>query len=285
MAFYARRQQFQRRKLAPTALACTRQRAAQESRATRPLQLVWVGDSHVRVLYAHTVALLGGNVSSSCGNWHEDLRNDIVDEAHGSGRLIAQLSFVWIDGIYENGKHGCRLRGAYSGRNSTFPPLPPADVYFVGAPVHWEAAFCAAPWRALAESAPAYVEWMSRQGTRDATRVWVSANPRGSSLACPACGCRVDGGEGRSNARILRLNALAWALAAPYGFQLFDAWALFADAFEDEADAYDKVHFSTAICASSKTTERRAASMAGVLDAMRAYAALTRHVCPAALRS
>lgn len=281
VAMYARRLVWQRR-LAPTALACLRQRqpASEDAVRSTPLRLVFVGDSHVRVLFAHVVALLGGNISEHCGNWHGDLRNDIIDPSGGFGRVLARISFVWVDGIYENGKHGCRARGTYTGRNTSFPHLPPADVYFVGAPVHWESAFCSESWQALGESAPAYVSWTSQHGTSGAARVWVSANPRGSSIACPACGCRGEGGEGRSNARILRLNALAWSMAAPHGFRLLDTWALFADAFEDEADIYDKVHFSVAKCEPERRAGNRDVVMVGVLDSMRAHTALTRFVCP-----
>ena len=237
----------------------------------------------MRVLFAHAVGLLGANVSNHCGNWHGALQNDIFDDGggghgHDDGRRapLATLSFVWIDGIYENDKNGCRARGVFSGRNTSFPPLPPADVYFVGSPAHWESAFCAEPWRAVAASTPAYVAWATQQGSRAAPRVWVSANPRGSSLECPACGCRLDGGEGRSNARIFRLNALAWSHAAPLGFRLLDTWAVSADAFEDEADSYDRVHFSRTNC---DWRSPRAFTIIGVVDAIRAHTALTRFAC------
>ena len=272
-AFYERRLQWQQNKLAPAALACVQKAVRPKG---DPLLLVFVGDSHMRMLFAQAVGLLGGNVSNHCGNWHTELHNDIFDDkghaVTGRGRrLLARLSFVWIDGIYENGRHGCRFRGEYSGRTATFPSLPTADFYFVGAPVHWESAFCTEPWQAVVEHTPTYVAWAMREGTPTAPRVWVSANPRGSALECPSCGCRAEGGEGRSNARILRLNGLAWSLAAPHGFKLLDTWAVTADAFEDEADSYDHVHFSRTIC---ESTSKRAYTIVGVLDAIRALAAL-----------
>ena len=286
-AYFTRRLSWQR-SLHPSALACVRKRAAAAAVAdagrTSPLTLVFVGDSHMRMLFAHAVALLGGNVSNQCGAWHVDLHNDIHDEGGEGGAAataaapLVRLSFVWVDGIHTNGRHGCHSRGQYSGRNSTLPPLPPGDLYFVGAPIHWEAAFCAEAWREVREAAPGYVEWMASEGSAGKPKIWVSANPRASAIACPACGCRAEGGEGRSNARILRLNSLAWSVAAERGgFLLHDTWALSSDAYEYEADGYDKVHFSSVDCNPSSP---RSFTVVGVIDAIRAHAALTRFVCP-----
>ena len=65
-------------------------------------------------------------------------------------------------------------------------------------------------------------------------------------------------------------------MAAPHGFELFDAWPIYSDAFEAEAEGYDGAHFSFTFC---EDVGPRAHAIIGVLDAIRAHAALTRHVC------
>ena len=76
-----------------------------------------------------------------------------------------RLSFVWMDGIYEN-KDGCTYRGHYSGVTSGFPPsLPAADLYVVGAG-NWEAAYCARPWQTTKTYLPPFLRWVDAHATQ-----------------------------------------------------------------------------------------------------------------------
>ena len=277
--FYATRVAWQRRVAARSCVHRCRRAA--------PLTLAFVGDSHVRNLFAHVATILGANVS--CAKWHEH------QEYNGrplAGGAPVRLSFVWMDGIYEN-KDGCTYRGHYSGVTSGFPPsLPAADLYVVGAG-NWEAAYCARPWQTTKTYLPPFLRWVDAHATAGARRVWLNINPRGGLNGCPSCGCRMEGGRGRSNARLLALNALAWSIAAPRGYALLDAWPIFADAFGRESLGYDGYHYTYSLknfrekgAGKASSRERDGApprcTVVGVLDFIRASRLLDEHVCPAA---
>lgn len=287
--FVSERQTWQQR-LAPEVRACARQAAASTTTTRAGLQgpsirLVFVGDSHMRQLFLHVASLLGvHNLTSHCGGWHGDMSHTVL--LHGStsggadpGISTAVLHYVWIDGIYENGVHGCRNRGQYSGRTTGFPVLPKADFYFIGAPAHWEAAYCEDPWQACVDSLPAYLAWIGTHAWPHGQLTWVAANPRGGQMACPSCGCQ-RGCSGRSNARLLRLNVLGWLMAShgPYRYALFDPWAVMTDAFEQEAAAYDGAHFTFVDCEAQDSGD--VPVILGVLDAIRAASAFRQVICP-----
>ena len=99
--------------------------------------------------------------------------------------------------------------------------------------------------------------------------------------------------RGRSNARLLALNALAWSIAAPRGYSLLDAWPAFADAFGRESLGYDGYHYTYSLknfrekgAGKASSRERDGApprcTVVGVLDFIRASRLLDEHVCPAA---
>ena len=103
----------------------------------------------------------------------------------------------------------------------------------------------------------------------------------------------MEGGRGRSNARLLALNALAWSIAAPRGYALLDAWPIFADAFGRESLGYDGYHYTYSLKNFREKGGGRASSrerdgapprctVVGVLDFIRASRLLDEHVCPAA---
>ena len=140
---------------------------------------------------------------------------------------------------------------------------------------------------------PPFLRWVDAHATAGAQRVWLNINPRGGLNGCPSCGCRMEGGRGRSNARLLALNALAWSIAAPRGYALLDAWPAFADAFGRESLGYDGYHYTYSLKnfrekggGKASSRERDGApprcTVVGVLDFIRASRLLDEHVCPAA---
>ena len=141
---------------------------------------------------------------------------------------------------------------------------------------------------------PPFLRWVDAHATAGARRVWLNINPRGGLNGCPSCGCRMEGGRGRSNARLLALNALAWSIAAPRGYALLDAWPIFADAFGRESLGYDGYHYTYSLKTyrekggggKASARERDGApprcTVVGVLDFIRASRLLDEHVCPAA---
>ena len=148
-------------------------------------------------------------------------------------------------------------------------------------------------WQTTKTYLPPFLRWVDAHATAGAQRVWLNINPRGVLNGCPSCGCRMEGGRGRSNARLLALNALAWSIAAPRGYALLDAWPAFADAFGRESLGYDGYHYTYSLknfrekgAGKASSRERDGApprcTVVGVLDFIRASRLLDEHVCPAA---
>ena len=92
----------------------------------------------------------------------------------------------------------------------------------------------------------------------------------------------------------VEFTRLAWSIAAPRGYSLLDAWAIFADAFGRESLGYDGYHYTYSLKnfrekgggGKLSSRERDGApprcTVVGVLDFIRASRLLDEHVCPAA---
>eukprot|EP00897_Mesotaenium_endlicherianum_P009837 jgi/Mesen1/8882/ME000532S08276 len=199
-------------------------------------EISFIGDSHMRSVSRHLQFLLSGTFEA---DRHGNTMWDFRDPATG-GTL--RVNYYWVDGIYQNGKHGCTNRGMYTGNIDTFPVYSPTSDVIIVNGAAWSFEFCSEPERAYVSHLPKFLEWQLAQPHKPSARfLWRSEAP----YPVPLTGCNA-----RRNSALAWANEFARSLSARYCFRYMDFWAIEAPRyidtcyFEHDGNWYRDSHYS-----------------------------------------
>ncbi|GAQ90020.1 hypothetical protein KFL_005900060 [Klebsormidium nitens] len=183
-------------------------------------RIVFIGDSHQRMLYMHLKFLLDGRAIVADYDRHVDFTSTINE---GDPESELQLRFYWVDGIYRNGQDGCRNRGRYSRREDSFPEIAASDdSIFVLDAGAWSATFCDRPLQAYTRHILPFIDWGASLVRGNSTLVWRTAPP--SVWFCE-----------RKNGILHHFNEITSHLLSGRipEVKVFDSWQIEAPRFRD----------------------------------------------------
>eukprot|EP00240_Pyramimonas_obovata_P015625 CAMPEP_0118957828 /NCGR_PEP_ID=MMETSP1169-20130426/62306_1 /TAXON_ID=36882 /ORGANISM="Pyramimonas obovata, Strain CCMP722" /LENGTH=301 /DNA_ID=CAMNT_0006905929 /DNA_START=564 /DNA_END=1469 /DNA_ORIENTATION=- len=190
--------------------------------------VVFLGDSHIRVLFEHLYYLASGKVHSG----KRQVDSTLKLTTRNKQRVV--MTYKMIDGIFQDGTHHlCQGRGKSTGRTH-FPSIAgPIDLLVVGVG-HWEMAFCRKRYDAFVHYLPLFLDYTLSLRTSNASKaIWVTA---------PPWNAKANHCWRRTLARVSWANAYASELASShYNMQIFDRWNIETSRFDETCD---KAHMS-----------------------------------------
>ena len=194
-------------------------------------RIFFVGDSHMRKLYEHSIFLLSGKAL-------DFKRDDNVKFRHKSMILL----YLKIEGIYDNGSFGCIGRGKFIGRTEFGAHgMDASDVVLVNE-FHWTIAFCEKDkYAAYKHYLPKFLDFFSVKNQEK--KVFITSPPWNSLHSRNSC-------KRRTNINLSWANHVGTSIALKKSWHFFDAWSLLIPLYNKTCDP---AHFS---CLVQKKNEK-----------------------------
>lgn len=188
----------------------------------RVRRIFFVGDSHMRKLYEHSIFLITGKAKDFKGA--VDLKF-----LHKSMVLI----YLKMEGIYDNGRFGCIGRGKYTGRTKFGAHgMDASDVVLVSE-AHWTIAFCEKDrYAAYRHYLPKFLDFFSVKNQE--RKVFITSPPWNPLY--PGNNCKR-----RTNINLSWANQIGTSIALKRNWYIFDAWSLLIPLYNTTCDP---AHFS-----------------------------------------
>ena len=184
--------------------------------------IFFVGDSHMRKLFEHSLYLLTG--------YAQDFKKEIDIRTHYK---LIELVYLKIEGIYDNGEFGCIGRGKFTGRVKFEPHGMKVNDIVLISEAHWTMAFCEKDkYSAYKYYLPKFLDFYSLENQK--RKVFVTSPPWNSLFGRNTC-------KRRTNINLSWSNQIGASIARERKWNIFDAWSLLMPLYDTGCDP---AHFS-----------------------------------------